>query len=291
MRILILLILISSLNFRFCLGQQDSSQINYSRLAITTSGAAAVLGGSYLYIKNAWWSDQSSSFHFDDGSDLRYARNIDKGGHFFGGLLVADLYQSSLKWSGVSEKKSYLYGAAMGSFIQLSIEMKDAYAPLWGFSLWDFGAGSIGAFVPYFEKYSTAADYIDFKFSYYKRSNSYWDLGIEQKPDAPPYKYAYQDDYVNQTYWISFYPLKKKNIDLGIAIGFGLDDTQYLNETKTKVGGNNEIYIALDYDMLQVLKKWNSPFAKKFKHILNYIKIPAPTIRIAPSAEFYPFFM
>jgi VanZ family protein len=270
--------------------QQDTSSINRGRLAITGGSALAVLGGSYAYIQNSWWSDQSSSFHFDDGSDLRYAKNIDKGGHFFGGILVADLFQSSLKWSGVNEKKSYLYGAAMGSFIQLSIELKDAYAPNWGFSVWDFGAGTIGAFVPYFEKYAPIAEFVDFKFSYYKRSNTYWELGTIQKPYAPPHKHAYQDDYVNQTYWLSLYPLKKRGIDLGIAIGFGLDDSQYL-VANTKVGGKNEIYIALDYDMLQVLKKWDSPRAKKWKHWLNYIKLPAPTIRISPELEFYPFFM
>ena len=26
------------------------------------------------------------------------------------------------------------------SFVQFGIEMKDAYAPYWGFSVWDFGA-------------------------------------------------------------------------------------------------------------------------------------------------------
>ena len=55
---------------------------------------------------------------------------------------------------------------------------------------------------------------------------------------------------------------------LNIAIGFGLDDTQYLpgwNEEKkyldtsvpnagTKTGGQNEWYIALDYDFSKILK-------------------------------------
>lgn len=290
MRTLFISLLYSFFLVSSSFGQQDTSKVNYGRLSITGGSALAVLGGSYAYINNAWWSDQSNDFHFDDGSDLRYAKNIDKGGHFFGGILVADLFQSSLEWSGIKEKPSYLYGAAMGSFIQLSIEIKDAYAPLWGFSVWDFGAGTIGAFVPYFERYSPLGEYVDFKFSYYKRSNLYWDLGTIQKPESPPFKYAYQDDYINQTYWLSVYPLKKKGIDLGIAIGFGLDDSQTL-VSNTKVGGKNEIYIALDYDMLQVLKKWDSPRAKKWKHWLNYIKLPAPTIRISPELEFYPFFM
>jgi hypothetical protein len=115
-------------------------------------------------------------------------------------------------------------------------------------------------------------------------------LGREQKPWAPPHTHAYQDDYVNQTYWMTVYPLKDRNIDVGISIGFGLDDTQYLNSRNTKVGGNNEIYIALDYDLKRVLKRWDTPTAKKVKHWLNYIKVPAPTIIISPETKFYPIF-
>jgi hypothetical protein len=76
-----ILLIFFSVNLSF--GQQDSTNnINSSRLILTSSSAVAVLGGSYAYIQNSWWSEQSSSFHFDDGSDLRYAKNIDKGGHF-----------------------------------------------------------------------------------------------------------------------------------------------------------------------------------------------------------------
>ena len=271
--------------------QNDSTSVNKGRLVLVSSGAASVLAGSYLYVQKSWWSDIATDFHFDDGSDLRYALNVDKAGHFFGGILVAEMFQGSLQWTGVKEKKSYLYGAALGSFVQFGIEMKDAYAPYWGFSVWDFGAGTIGAFVPYAERYWGAMEYIDFKMSYYKRSNHYWDLGTAQKPYAPPHPHAYQDDYVNQPYWISFFPLIDKGHHLGISFGFGLDDSQYLDATNTKRGGNNEFYLALDYDWQQLLKKWDTPTAKKVKRWLNYVKLPAPTIRVSPTVEFYPFFM
>ncbi len=269
----------------------DTTTIHPYKLALVLSSGAGVLVGSYIYVQNSWWSEQSSDFHFDDGSDLRYAKNIDKGGHFFGGIIVADLFHSNLKWAGISEKKAFWYGASMASFVQLGIEMKDAYAPYWGFSLWDFGAGTLGALVPFAEHYWKPMEYIDFKFSYYKRSNHYWDLGIEQKPWAPPHPHAYHDDYVNQTYWLTVYPLKNHSIDIGISLGIGLDDTQYLNEYNSKDGGNNELYIALDYDLKRVLKRWNSPTAKRIKHWINYFKIPAPAIRISPSIELYPIFL
>ena len=98
----------------------------------------------------------------------------------FGGVLVSDVFQNSLQWSGVDEKKSYIYGAAMGTFVQLGIEMKDAYAPNWGFSKWDFISGSFGSLVPLSRRYLKPMKYIDFKLSYYKKSDQYWIIGEEE---------------------------------------------------------------------------------------------------------------
>ena len=68
-------------------------------------------------------------------------------------------------------------------------------------------------------------------------------------------QFSWHDDYPNQTYWATFdvnHFIETCNWPkwLDIAIGFGLDDTQYLNNN-TKTGGNNEFYIALDYDLLR----------------------------------------
>ena len=273
------------------LSQNDSISINKNKLNLVYAGTAATLGISYLFLQNSWWIDNKSTFHFDDGSDLRYALNVDKAGHFFGGVLVSDVFQHSLQWSGVDEKKSYIYGAAMGTFVQLGIEMKDAYAPNWGFSKWDLISGSFGSLVPLSKRYLKPMKYIDFKLSYYKKSDQYWIIGEQQKPQSPPGKYDYHNDYVNQTYWVSIFPFRDKGHLIGFSLGFGLNDQQFLDSFNTKRGGSNEYYLALDYDLLQILKNWNTPSAKKIKHWLNYFKLPAPTIRISPNIEFFPFFL
>jgi hypothetical protein len=271
----------------------DSTKINKGRVLVVSSSLAAVLGGSYLYVENSWWADKQTTFHFDDGADLTYALNVDKVGHFMGGLVAADFFSSSMKWSGMNEKKSLWYGAAFGSGLQLAIEMKDAYAPYWGFSKWDLALGSAGSFWPVAQYYNDDLKAINFKMSYYKRSNIYWDLDKQRGKETN--KYAWQDDYPNQTYWVTF------DVNhfvetccwpdwLNVAVGFGIDDTQYLNGG-TKAGGNNEWYIALDYDVPKMLKKWNSPTGKKVKHWLNYFHLPAPTIRISPKLELYPLFL
>ena len=120
--------------------------------------------------------------------------NVDKAGHFFGGFLVADMFQGSLQWAGGRKKRLFIRSSHR-LFVQLGIEMKDAYA-LWGFSVWDFGGNTADVLML---KDFGELQKIDFKMSYYKRSN-HWDLGIAQKPYAPPDSHVYQDDYVNQTY-------------------------------------------------------------------------------------------
>ena len=288
---LLVIFFVSSQNI---FGQSDSLKVNKKRVFIVGSSLAVALGGSYLYVQNSWWSEKQEPFHFDDGADLTYALNVDKVGHFMGGLEAADVFSSSMKWAGMQEEQALWYGAAFGSGLQLAIEMKDAYAPYWGFSKWDLALGSAGSLFPVAQYYNDDLKAINFKFSYYKQSDIYWEL--DRQRGKEPNKYAWQDDYPNQTYWLSvdvnhFTETCCWPDWLNLAIGFGLDDTQYLNESNTKMGGNNEWYIALDYDIPKMLKKWNSPTGKKVKHWLNYIHLPAPTIRISPKLEFYPLFL
>ncbi len=269
-----------------------NDSIKKGRIIVVSSSLILALGGSYLYIENSWWSEKQIAFHFDNGSDKVYALNVDKAGHFIGGLQAADLFSESMRWAGMNKKQALWFGAAFGSGLQLAIEMKDAYAPYWGFSTLDLTIGSAGAFLPIAKYYSPRLRVFDAKISYWKQHNTYWDL--ERQRGKIPNKYAWQDDYVNQTYWISI-DLNHFNERipewLNIAIGFGLDETQYLDEHNAKMGGDNEWYIGLDYDIPKILKKWNSPIVKKIKHWLNYFHFPAPTIRISPKTEFYPLFL
>lgn len=285
---------ISFLLLQNLFAQNDSLRLNKKRVFIAGSSLAVALGGSYWYIQNSWWSEKQIPFHFDDGADLTYALNVDKLGHFMGGLQAADIFSSSMKWTGMNEKKALWYGAAFGSGLQLAIEMKDAYAPYWGFSKWDLALGSAGALWPIAQYHNNDLRAINFKFSYYRHSDIYWELDRQRGKETN--KYAWQDDYPNQTYWLTFDLNHFTEICcwpdwLNLAVGFGLDDTQYLNNQNTKIGGNNEWYISLDYNIPKMFKNWDSPTAKKVKHWMNYIHFPAPAIRISPKLDFLPLFL
>ena len=129
----------------------------------------------HIYITNSWWSDKQVPFHFDEGADMVYAKNVDKAGHFLGGLMSADIFTSSMIWSGMKRKKALWYGAVFGSGMQLAIEIKDGHAPYWGFSKLDLIFGTAGSLYPFFNFIIIISRNI-FGLSYFKRSDIYWDL-------------------------------------------------------------------------------------------------------------------
>ncbi|MDH7514918.1 MAG: DUF2279 domain-containing protein, partial [Bacteroidota bacterium] len=115
------------------------------RLAVVGGAALGTLGATYWYLEKTWWSEKPTAFHFDDGADLHYAHNLDKLAHFYGGSIAGDLFSGGLRWAGMRRKAAAWYGFGLGVFVQLVIELKDGYAPRWGYSVWDVACGTAGA--------------------------------------------------------------------------------------------------------------------------------------------------
>ncbi len=283
----------SVLNYNL-FSQSRSLKINKKRALTVAVPLTVSLGACYWYVENSWWSGKKTKFHFDKGADLVYALNVDKPAHFMGGLQAADIFISSMQWSGVSTGEAVWYGAAFGAGLQLIIELKDGYAPSWGFSKWDLAAGTAGAIWPVAKFYNKNLELFDFKFSYFKHSDRY--LQLERQRGKEKAKLAWIDDYPNQTYWLSLDINKFLETEiwpswLNIALGFGLDDTQFLNKNNTKLGGHNEWYLAFDYNIEKLFLKWDTPAMRKIKKWINYFHFPAPTIMISPRMKFYPLFI
>ncbi|MCB0395950.1 MAG: DUF2279 domain-containing protein [Flavobacteriales bacterium] len=267
---------------------QDTVRVNYIRFGGVCVAAASTLGASYIHLQNTWWKETQQGFHFDTGADLKYAVNLDKFGHFFGGVIASDIYSRSLKWCHFSERKCLWYGAGFGVFVQMAIEVKDAFAPRWGFSYWDVISGSVGSLYPVGQHYFPFLAATQPKLSYYKRTNRYFDT---VNPHAR--KNAWNDDYINQTYWLSFRlkdyfgedRMKWWPAFLGIAAGVGVDE-----EVDGKGAGNIETYLALDYDLPSLFPKERKVW-RTIAHFVNYIKLPAPTLRFTPEFKAYGAFM
>lgn len=282
---LIFLIFVSRL---LCIAD-DSTKVSYLKLSVVGSTAAVASGASYFVMKNAWWSENSTDFHFDTGADLKYAKNVDKAAHFYGGYIAQDLYYRSLTWSGLSKKKSLWWSFGLSSYAQILIDMKDGFAEKWGFSYWDVISGVGGAGYGTLQKvYPCIQDY-KIKMTYYRR------------PRDHNYRYEWLieeiiEDYPNQTYWITapfsriISSLPKRIIPdfLGIACGLSVEDKLIpFGELNPK----HQLYISLDIDFEKLFKPLDNKFLDSAAHYLNYIKFPLPALRFYPSAKCYWIYM
>ncbi len=258
-------------------------------------GTGLTLLASYIYVQNVWWSDNKQSFHFDNGPDYKYAKNVDKCAHLMGGLLLAEGLHGALKWSGLNDDKSYLYSFILGTTMHVFIEVKDGFAQTYGFSMGDIAAGTIGSAIPYLKYKSENFRALNFKFSYYQRDMYYYNQ----------FKYAdWFDDYMNHTYWltatVNTWLPKGSKVEkiwpdyLTIAGGFGVDNTlnDYYKGTNLEANkgkGNYEYFLTLDIDWREIIPQ-RTGGQRMLTQALNYIKIPLPTVRFGPSVDFYWFY-
>ncbi len=268
----------------------DSNSINLKRLSI--AGGITVFSYSYVYYymkTQAWWKENPVDFHFDGGRDKVYALGQDKMGHFFVGHFLSERMATLLNWSGIEKNNAYICGAIWSSLTQFVVEVKDGYAPTYGFSWRDASWGTLGAMLPILKTKSKFFANSNFKFSYFPR-----DFGPIIDPIKRKRNATWHDDYINQTYWFSFN--LKNNFSvlettkipnyLNLAVGLSLD-----KETDGFGKGNREILVSLDVDLKRLFKP-KRIFWKSVVNTFEYIKFPAPAIKFGKNVPFktYPLY-
>jgi len=268
----------------------DSTHIHPVRLAAVASLASASFIGSYVFVfSDSWWSGPRYDFHVKPDPD--YAKNVDKLGHFYAGILLGEGFYDGFRWSGVSEFNSHLLAGSMTSLTMIGVDVKDGFA-YWGFSPYDVIAGSLGGFYPMAKRYVPAFKYIDYKFSYWQNSSAYWDQIKMTHSDGGG---VFTDDYCNQTHWLSFRvnemlpntAAKYWPDWLSVAVGVSLQDTIFKSDPDGwPPPGKREYYIGLDYDLKAIFHP-KSDYGKQILNFLNYLKLPAPALRVYPDRKFY----
>jgi len=250
-------------------------------LGVASLTAVAYTGSFYLIFKNGWWSEQSTHLHFEN--DFNYAQNNDKLGHFFAGVLLGEGFYDGFRWSGVSEFNSYMLAAGMASATHFGIEIKDGFAPTWGFSVFDVLAGTLGGLYPMAKRYVPAMKYVDFKYSYWINTRVYYNSGLDEGG-------VFTDDYGNETFWLSLKigRMLPKGIQrvwpqwLGIAGGVTVTPTL----SSINWWGPREYLVGLDYDFESIVNP-KTYFSRRLTTYLNFYKFPAPSIQVYPHLKYY----
>ena len=256
----------------------SSSELSYGRLAIVGGTLVGGMLAIHIYQQNGWWKNNRAAFHFRE--DLKYGLWVDKIGHFFGASLFTYIASKSFEWANVPEPTALWMGAGASFIFQTYIEMQDGFSA-WGFDRVDFAANTLGALWPIARYYIPSLENVDVKFSYWPSQN------IHTPGSFPGQKHLMMDDYEGQTFWLG---LKVNNIlpsslepywpdFLGLAVGYAARDVQGQNPHPV-------VFISLDYDMTKIIPN-NTWFLRSLGRALNFIRWPAPAVRISPSTIWY----
>ena len=241
----------------------------------------AMASGSLLALDKLWYSEYPKS-RFQLTNDNKQWKQMDKMGHLMTSYYVGKVGIELLNWSGVSEKNQLIYGATAGFTFLTAVEILDGFSEEWGFSLGDIAANAAGTGLLVGQELLWKEQRIIVKYSFHQTKYS------KIRPELLGENFMEQSikDYNGQTYWLSaniwsFY--KKSTVPkwLNLALGYGAEGMLYgENKTTNPIPQDpyRQFYLSLDVDLSKI--NTNSKFLKSIFSVVNFIKIPSPTIEI-----------
>lgn len=260
---------------------KKSDTLNTKRRNAIIITESVLAGGALLALNELWYKNyERSSFHFtNDNSDWK---QMDKVGHFMTSYHVGKIGMEVLDWAGVSKKNKLIYGATYGFAFLTAVEVLDGFSKEWGASSGDILANAAGTGLLVGQEILWNEQRIVVKYSFHQTGFA------KQRPSTLGENFIQQSlkDYNGQTYWLSanIWSFNKKSLIpkwLNIALGYGAEGMLY-GETKTTnllpQDPYRQFYLSLDLDLTKI--NTNSKFLKSVFSIVNFIKIPSPTIEI-----------
>ena len=258
---------------------EKSDSLNISRRNHLILGETLAAGISIVALDRLWYADYPrSGFHFmNDNSQWL---QMDKVGHVMTSYYLGRMGVELLDWAGVSKKNQLIYGATAGLTFLTAIEVLDGFSDEWGFSLGDFAANAAGTGLLVGQELLWEEQRIVLKYSFHQTSYA------KIRPETLGQGFLEQaiKDYNGQTYWLSanlWSFAKDSNFPkwLNVAFGFGAEGMLYGENSPLNQLNQNpyrQFYLSFDIDLVKIPTK--STFLRSVFSVINFIKIPAPTL-------------
>ena len=260
---------------------KKSDTLNTKRKNAIIITESVMTGGALIGLNQLWYKDYPrSGFHFkNDNGDWK---QMDKFGHFMTSYYIGKIGMEVLDWAGVSKKNQLIYGATSGFAFLTAVEVLDGFSDEWGASPGDILANAAGTGLLVGQELLWNEQRITVKYSFHQTDFA------KQRPNTLGENYLQQalKDYNGQTYWLStnIWSFNKKSSFpkwLNVALGYGAEGMLYGNSngvTSVQQDPYRQFYLSLDLDLTKI--KTNSEFLKSVFSVVNFIKIPAPTLEI-----------
>ena len=258
------------------LSQQKKHNAIFSSLSI---GASAT---SFIGLNSLWYKDYPrSNFHFFN--DSKEWMQMDKCGHAFTAYQLGRNFYNTLITSDSNRNRNIFLGGASGLIYLTSIEILDGKSTQWGFSKSDMVANTFGYFLFASQEYFLQQQFISLKFSYHKSAFA----NVRPETFGRNFQQRLLKDYNGQTYWLSApLSLNRSNTKrftqwLCISFGYSIDENVFADNNINSVNNfqaTREFFFSFDADLNRI--EWRRKWMKKIASVINFIKIPSPTIGI-----------
>jgi hypothetical protein len=253
--------------------------------SIVYSESAVYLAGNFgLY--HLWYKDYGTGkFHFfNDNNEWMH---MDKCGHATVAYNLGYHGYKWLRWGGLDEKRSILYGGSLGFIFLSSVEVMDGFSSGWGFSWGDMLANTAGTSLFMMQQAIFKDNPVKLKFSYHTSSLT----SIRPELLGSNLQERLLKDYNGQTYWLS---VNLRSVShwqklppwLCVALGYsingfvGAEDNIFVREGKTYDYSNikryNQCFLSMDVDLSKIHSK--RPWLNSLIHTFGFLKIPFPTL-------------
>lgn len=281
-------------------------------------GAGAYTGVS-IGLWNAWYKDFELG-PFRTFNDWPEWNQIDKIGHLTTAYHEANWTYRAGRWMGLPDRKAIWTGVAVGSALQLTIEVMDGFSEKWGFSVYDVGFNTLGVLWFAGQEWAWREQRMVWKFS--SNRPTYPDRVLLAADGAATSSLQERatdlygtgtletllKDYNGQTYWLStniasFVPsLQERRFPpwLNVAVGYGAEnmyggfDNAWPTEDPiffaTEYPRYRQFYLSFDVDFTKI--ETHRHWLRTLFHVINFIKVPAPTLEWTTKGKwtFYPIY-
>ncbi len=262
---------------------KKSDTLHKSRRNFVAITEASLATATLIGLDRIWYADfPRSSFQFIN--DNNEWLQMDKAGHVFASYYIGNIGAEVLDWSGVSKKNQLIYGATLGFGFLTAVEVMDGFSAEWGASWGDVLANGLGTGLFVGQELLWNEQRIKLKYSFHRTRFA------EVRPNKLGSGFLEESlkDYNGQTYWLSanihsFFKQSKVPKWLNVAVGYGAEglvagtpETQ--REISPQLKRFRQFYLSLDIDLTKIETK--SKFLNSIFSVINFIKIPAPTLEI-----------
>jgi len=279
-----LLVLLLIPNFSPAQPPSYPDTLHRGRLSAVILAESAFYLAGLSYLQFVWYRDhQPVPFHWynDNAGWLQ----LDKAGHMYAAYFQSAVGYHALRWAGVSHKKSLLYGGTLGMVLQTPIEIFDGLYEGYGFSWGDMAANAMGTLLFISQQAWLHDQVVRMKFSYAPSDYAQyrpWVLGGTHGE-------RFFQDYNGHTYWLStnlksIFRSSSLPSWLNLAVGYSGNGmlAEFSNPEVSRgirmpdLIRYRQYFLSVDVDLTKL--KISNPYLRTFLWLLNYIKIPAPTL-------------